>query len=294
MEIILEVGLWQERASNWFGRNSQTLFRIILVVLISWFISHFAEKTLKRVLSRTVRPDLYQTPKDREKRLKTLVNLGAGIIRFLVWVTGFVVIIGLLGINTAPFLASAGVIGLAFGFGAQKLINDLVSGVFIISENQYRIGDFVELDGVSGTVEEITIRTTVLRDLSGAVHHVPNGSIVVATNMSMGYGQINLDITVDSETDIKKLQQIIDKVGEKVSKEAELKDEIIEAPKFMRITDYTGTGITVKVMGKTTGGKQLEIKSVFFTELKKSLDQNGIKLAIVPYGMTANGNRRKK
>ncbi|MDQ3093705.1 MAG: mechanosensitive ion channel family protein [bacterium] len=293
LDFALRFGEWQLSVTDWFDRNNQAIWRILAVILLSWLISHFAEKGLKRILERTIRNDLYQSPNDREKRLTTLTNLGAGIIRFIVWITGSIVIVSLLGVNTAPFLASAGVIGIGLGLGAQKLINDLVSGVFIISENQYRIGDYVELEGVSGNVEDITIRTTVLRDLSGAVHHVPNGSIVVATNMSMGFGQINLDITVEGDTDINKLRTIIDKVGEKISSEPELKEEIIEAPRFIRIVDYTGTGVTVKVMGKTTGGKQLEIKSVFYTELKQALDQAKIKLAFVPYGMPANTKKRK-
>ncbi|MDQ2973376.1 MAG: mechanosensitive ion channel family protein [bacterium] len=293
LDFALRVGEWQQSFGDWLSRNSQSLWRIFAVVLLCWLVSRYAEKGIKRILERTIRNDLYQSPTDREKRLKTLTNLGAGITRFIVWITGAIVIIGLIGVNTAPFLASAGVIGIGLGLGAQKLINDLVSGVFIISENQYRIGDYVELEGVSGSVEDITIRTTVLRDLSGAVHHVPNGSIVVATNMSMGFGQINLDITVEGDTDINKLRTIIDKVGEKISNEPELKGEIIEPPRFIRIVDYTGTGVTVKVMGKTTGGKQLEIKSVFYTELKQALDHAKIKLAFVPYGMPATTKKRK-
>jgi moderate conductance mechanosensitive channel len=293
-DLLLELSNLQNRLSDWFARNSGTIFRIIAIVILCWLINHFAEKTLKRILSRTIRPDLYQTPRDREKRLKTLVNLGAGIIRFLVWITGSIVVIGLLGINTAPLLASAGVLGIAFGLGAQKLINDLVSGVFIISENQYRIGDFVELGGVSGTVEGITIRTTILRDLGGAVHHVPNGSIVVATNSSMGFGQINLDITVDAATDVNNLRDIINRVGVKVAKDPDLKEEIVEAPRFVRVNDYTGLGVTVKVMGKTAGGKQLEIRSVFFTELKKALDQNNIKLATMPIVPTPTPAKPKR
>ena len=171
---------------------------------------------------------------------------------------------------------------LEIGFGAQKLINDLVSGVFIIIENQYRVGDFVELEGVSGTVEDVTVRTTVLRDLNGAVHHVPNGAIVVSTNKSMGYGQINLDLAVDPKTSMKKLETIINQVGKAVADDPELKNEIIEAPKFVRVSDFTGNSITIKIMGKTTGGQQLEIKSIFYRKLKNAFDKEGIKLAVLP------------
>lgn len=279
---------------GWFDRNYVSLLKILTVIIVCWLITKFAVRIVHQLLERTVRADMYPSPTDREKRVKTLTGLGSALVHFLTWLTGGLVIINLLGINTAPFLASAGILGIALGFGAQKLINDLVSGVFIISENQYRVGDFVELENVSGVVEQITIRTTVLRDLSGAVHHVPNGSIIVTTNRSMGFGQINLDITVAPETDLKLLEHLINHAGERIASEVELKEEIMEPPKFVRVSDFTGTGITVKVMGKTAGGKQLEIKSAFFTELKRALDQHKIKLAIAPGALTAHPRSKKQ
>ncbi|HMT18454.1 MAG TPA: mechanosensitive ion channel family protein [Candidatus Saccharibacteria bacterium] len=274
--------LSRQDADEWFTRNYQALLHICIILLFCWILSRLAHGLLSRLLKRIIRRDLYPTKNDREKRVKTLSGLGSALIRFVIWVTGGISIINILGVNTAPFLASAGVLGVALGFGAQKLINDLVSGIFIILENQYRVGDFVELEGVSGTVEDVTIRTTVLRDLNGAVHHVPNGAIVVSTNRSMGFGQINLDIAVDPKTNLKKLESVIDLVGKAVAEDPELADEIIEAPQFSRVSDFTGSAITVKVLGKTTGGKQLEIKSIFYRKLKNAFDKEGIDLAITP------------
>ncbi len=277
----------QRAVEDWLLRNYQSVGNVLMVIVFCWLISRFAHQLLSRILSGLVRRDIYATKKDREKRVDTLAGLGSAIIRFAIWGVGGITIINIAGVNTAPFLASAGVVGVALGFGAQKLINDLVSGIFIIFENQYRVGDFIEVEGVSGTVEEITIRTTVLRDLNGAVHHIPNGAIVVTTNKSMGFGQINLDLAVDPATDLKKLEAIIDKVGQTVASDPELSDEIIEAPKFVRVSDFTGNSVTIKIMGKTAGGKQLEIKSVFFAELKNALEKAHIKLAIVPVAPTA-------
>ena len=274
----------QSSIEDWFIRNYHSMIDIILVLVFSWLISRFAHRVLSRLLKHVVRTNIYPTKADRDKRVNTLSGLGSALIRFVVWVTAAVSIINIAGVNTAPILASAGVLGVALGFGAQKLINDLVSGVFIIVENQYRVGDFVELEGVSGTVEDITIRTTVLRDLNGAVHHVPNGSIVVSTNKSMGFGQINLDIAVDPKTDLKQLQKLINRVGKQVAADPELSDAIIEPPAYVRVSDFTGNSVTVKVMGKTTGGKQLEIKSVFFSELKQAFDAANIQLASLPLG----------
>lgn len=280
--VIMVLMLNEQAIEDWLMRNYNSVIEIVVVLLFCWLVSHFSHQILSRVLSGLIRRDLYATKKDRRKRVDTLTGLGSAIIRLVVWGIGGITIINIAGVNTAPFLASAGVIGVALGFGAQKLINDLVSGMFIIFENQYRVGDYIEIEGVSGTVEEITIRTTVLRDLNGAIHHVPNGAIVVTTNRSMGFGQINLDLAVDPTTDLKKLERIIDKVGQAVASDPELSDEIIEAPKFVRVSDYTGNSIVIKIMGKTAGGKQLEIKSVFYAELKKALEAARIKLAVFP------------
>jgi small conductance mechanosensitive channel len=292
--IFENFDTFRTELTNWVGRNYDDIIKVLLIIIFCAFVSSIAKKFLTKLLKLTIREDLYQTARDRDKRLKTLAGLGAGLVRFFVWVTGFIVVINILGINTAPFLASAGVLGLALGFGAQKLINDLVSGVFIISENQYRIGDYVELEGVSGTVEDITIRTTVLRDLSGAVHHVPNGSINVATNMSMGYGQINLDITVADDTDLDRLQSIIDHTGKKIAALPELEHDVIEAPHYVRVGDINGYGVSVKIMGKTLGGRQLEVKSSFLSELKKVLRENQITLAYIPNTSTNSSNSRTK
>jgi small conductance mechanosensitive channel len=272
----------RQDADEWFLRNYASMIDIVVVLLFSWLLSRVAHRVLSRLLTHIIRSNLYPSKTDRDKRVNTLSGLGSALIRFVIWVTAGITVINIAGINTAPFLASAGVLGVALGFGAQKLINDLVSGIFIIIENQYRVGDFVELEGVSGTVEDVTIRTTVLRDLNGAVHHVPNGAIVVSTNKSMGFGQINLDIAVSPKTNLKKLETVINAVGEAVAKEPELVSSIIEPPKFVRVSDFTGNNITVKVMGKTTGGKQLEIKSVFYRKLKHALDKESIELAVLP------------
>jgi small conductance mechanosensitive channel len=271
-----------ENIDKWYTRNQENIVDILLILIVSWVVYHFAHKALQKLLEYLVRKNTYPSKKDRDKRITTLAGLGSAVIKFTVWIVAGLMIMNVLGINTAPLLASASVIGVVVGIGSQKLINDLVSGIFIILENQYRVGDYVALEGVSGTVEDITLRTTVLRDLNGAVHHVPNGAIIVSTNKSMGFGQINLDIAVDPKTNLARLETIINQVGEDVAVNPELTDAIIEPPKFVRVSDFTGNNITVKVMGKTTGGKQLEIKSVFFSELKKSLDKHNIKLAILP------------
>lgn len=280
-------------AREWLARNYTTGLRIGIVLMAASLLNKYSGRFMKRALNHALRPELYPNKIDRERRLNTLSSLVMAITHFSVWVIAMIVIIGLLGINAGPIFASAGLIGAGIAFGAQSLIKDFLSGVFIISENQYRIGDFVELMGVSGTVQTIGLRSTVLRDLNGSVHHIPNGSVVVSTNKTMGYGQINLDIIVAPDTDIALLQHVINHAGERLVHKTALKDEILDPPHFSRVSEYTGNGITVKVTGKTAGGKQLEVKSALLLELKKAFDEHQIKVAVLP-GTTNFAVAKKK
>ena len=290
-------GMWDlipQNAREWIVRNYTTGVRIGIVLAAVVLINRYSARLLKRVFEHTLRTDMFSTKADREKRLKTLNGLTKALFHFGVWVVAIVVIISLLGINTAPFFASAGIISAAFIFGAQSLIKDFVSGMFIISENQYRVGDFVELIGVSGTVQSIGLRTTVLRDLNGSVHYIPNGNITFSTNKTMGYGQINLDLTVAADSDVTLLEHIINHAGQRLLSKTGLKDAVIEAPHFARISDLNGSGLTLKITGKTVGGTQLDVKSALLFELKKDFEQHGIKIAVTPVTATAAAAKKKK
>lgn len=278
---------------EWMIRNYRTGIQIGIVFLAATIFNRFSGKFFRQLFEHTVRGDMYPNQSDRKKRLDTLNGISAAILRFGVWVIAFIIALGLIGVNTSPLFAGAGLVGAGVAFGAQSLIKDFLSGIFIISENQYRVGDFIEVMEVSGTVESIGLRTTVLRDLNGSVHHIPNGSIVVTTNRTMGHGQINMDVSVVSSTDIALLEHVINHAGERLLNDTKLKDDIIDPPHFDRITDYTGNAITVKVLGKTIGGKQLQVKSALLGELKRSFDENKIKVATVPVAGPATTKRKR-
>jgi moderate conductance mechanosensitive channel len=285
MYIILSrfASAWDnvpKSAQQWIVRNYVAGLRIVLIILITVMVNRYIGKLMKKFLNHVVRADMYSSKTDRDRRLNTLSSLLTVVIHFIVWVVSFILIITQMGVNAAPAFASAGLIGAGLAFGAQSVVRDFLAGVFIISENQYRLGDIVEVMGVSGTVQSIGLRTTVLRDLSGSVHHIPNGSIVVVTNKTVGYGQINLDISVVSDTDIDLLEHEINHAGQRLANRVALKDSIIDPPKFSRISELTGVGMTVKIIGKTIGGAQLDVKSAFLIELKRSFAEHKIKLAI--------------
>lgn len=260
---------------RWFDLH---LINILVILIGAYFARKIATKFLSQAIKHTVRHDLFPTEFDRKKRVQTLDALVGATVRLLIWFIATLMIISEIGINTAPLLASAGILGVALGFGAQSLIKDFMSGMFIIIENQYRVGDVVELSNISGTVEQITIRTTVVRDLNGDLHHIPNGTIAVTTNMTMDFAQINEKFTVALDTDIEELEHVINHVGEQLAADPAHKRHIIKPPRFDRVDGFDKDGMIVRVFGKTSPGEQWAIKGAFYKSLNKAFKKHHIEV----------------
>ncbi len=269
------------------------LISIILIIIFAFIAKKVLTKVTVKLLSKTIRPDMYPTETDRKKRLATLDSLMTAVIKITVWVVATVMIISEIGINTAPLLASAGIIGIALGFGAQSLVKDFVSGFFIILENQYRVGDVVELAGATGTVEDVGLRTTVLRDINGYVHHVPHGFIEISTNQTIGYNRINEDIVVGFDSNIDKVEQIINKVGLSIATDPNFEKDIKEPFKFTSVKGYAVNGLVVGIMGKTKPGKQWGIRTEMYKRLKKEFDKAKIEVSNIPVMPTAGKPKKK-
>lgn len=268
-EIITSIGDWLH------AHGLQTLF----IILAAWIIKRFGTQLIMQILQKTVRADIYPTKNDRSKRIKTLNGLISAVLQVTVFVIAAIMIASELGLNTAPLIASAGIIGVALGFGAQSLIKDLTSGIFIIIENQYRVGDVIELDnGVAGKVEAITIRTTLVRTLDGTLYHVPNGNIGWTANKTTSYGGIEEDIVFSSDVDIEKLTIVINRTGEILAKNPEFSKKIQEAPHFEGVVGFDPNGIKVKIVGKTGSDDAWEVKREFYKVLIKELRKAKIEI----------------
>ena len=261
--------------AKWSGAHGAT---IAVILFGTYALRKFGTDVIMRIIRHTLREDLFPTKSDREKRINTLKSLISTSMKMVSWIIAFLLIADNLNIKTTSLLASAGVFGLAIGFGAQSLIKDFVSGFFIIIENQYRVGDVVKLNEVSGAVEAITIRTTIIRDIDGHVHHIPNGSITGTMNKTMDFGQLNIDLLVDHETDIDLQEKVINKTGIDLSKLKDHEKYVLKEPHFVNIKEITTNGILVKILGKTTPNKQWEIRGEFYRMLINNLRKNKITL----------------
>ena len=177
-----------------------------------------------------------------KKRMDTLDALATNVLQFFIVIIAGLMVLGRLGVDIGPAVAGLGVVGIAVGFGAQFLVRDYLSGALILIENQYGRGDVVRLAGVSGTVEDFTLRRTTLRDLDGVVHTVPNGEIHVASNLTRVWSRINQDVTVAYGTDIDKAIEVVDNVGREMAGDPVWKRRVLEAPRVERVSHWSRTG----------------------------------------------------
>lgn len=267
------------RPGEWLSEHG---INIVVIIVGSIILRKVFVTIVIGIFNRVLRNHPFDYDTDRKKRIKTLDSLLNAISKIAVLAIATVMIIDELGINTGPLLASAGVLGVAFGFGAQSLIKDFTNGIFIIVENQYRVGDFVELNMVSGVVQAITIRTTILKDFDGNVHHIPNSTITVATNMTYGASGINQDINVDIDTDLDLLEKIINKVGQEIADDENLKPKIKKAPYFAQVVQFNEKGVVVKILGETAPGSQWKVKTELIRRLQTEFIKNGIELPLAP------------
>jgi small conductance mechanosensitive channel len=170
------------------------------------------------------------------------------------------------------------VVGIAVGFGAQYLIRDLIAGVFILMENQYRVGDVARVADVSGLVEEVNLRKTVLRDLDGVVHHVPNGEIRVASNYSRHFSRVNLNISVAYNTDLDQAFSVINRVCQEMAAEERWNKVIRTVPQVLRVDKLGDSGIDIKILGDVKPLEQWNVTGELRLRLKKAFDAEGIEI----------------
>ncbi|MBP7018445.1 mechanosensitive ion channel family protein [Candidatus Saccharibacteria bacterium] len=268
-----------DKLAYWSTHNG---IKFLFVVLIGLLIRRFGKNFIEGIVRRSVRIDKAGSTHDKAQREATLIGIFYVVLNFIWWSILTMFLLDLTGVNLGPIVAGAGLAGVTLGFGSQWLIRDIISGMFIIFENQYRVGDVVSLNTGSGitigTAEEISLRTTQLRDLDGQLHHVPNGNIVVATNLSKDFAGVNLDINVAYDTDIDKLIEVVNNVGAEFKADEAWSDKIIETPSFLRINSFGENGIAIKITGKTRPMEHWAVSGELRKRLKIAFDKAKITL----------------
>jgi len=266
--------------------------KIIVILVIAVLVDRIGRFLVDKSIRELVKPDMAVPDyKEAEKmRENTLIKVFNSVLRILIVIVVALTILPQFGINPTGFLAGAGVVGIAIGLGARSIIQDFLAGIFIILENEYRIGDVVKLDGTSGVVENITLRKTILRDMDGAEHHISNGSIKIASNLSKDFAKINLNIGIAYDSNLEKVIEVVNRTGKELSEDSQWKDSILKPPQFNRVNDFADSAIMIKISGETKPLKQWAIAGELRKRLKIAFDREGIE---IPFPQTVVWMKQK-
>lgn len=244
----------------------RNLALITLAALLAiWAVRHLIRVAVRHVLERPQAADGPMSTVDFERRVRTLQALAVRVATVVILLVAILMAFDELNMQIGPALAGLGVVGIAVGFGAQALIRDWLAGIFIVLENQFSTGDVVRIAGVEGVVEDFSLRRTALRDLDGTVHSVPNGQIVVASNLTRGWSSVNVDVTIPAAIGAERGTELIDRVGRELAADPAWADRLLEAPHVDRVTDVAEAGVSVKVLGRVRPAEQWSVGS----ELRK-------------------------
>ena len=268
-------GKWIEAIVPWLLNHG---LKIIIIAVGAWVLNKIISRIIIKAVRIAVVPDSNMSEEAEKKREDTLIRIFTGATRILLLLIAILMILQEIGLEIGPILAGAGIVGLALGFGGQYLIRDIITGLFVILENQYRIGDVVNIDTTGGLVEDISLRKTTLRDLNGTVHHIPHGEIKRVSNLSKKYARVNLDVGISYSSDLEHVIKVINKTGNELAEDPRFKDVIISPPQFLRVDDFADSAIIVKILGDTKPLKQWEVTGELRKRIKIAFDEEGIEI----------------
>jgi small conductance mechanosensitive channel len=266
---------WSEAIIPWLLTHG---IKIVLIALAAYILKRITHGVIVRAVRIAVRSEDFQSKEAEEKRENTLISLFTVTLQTIIVLIASMMILEELGIEIGPMLAAAGIVGLAFGFGGQYLIRDIITGLFIIMENQYRIGDVININGIGGLVENITLRKTTLRDLNGTVHHIPHGEIKTVSNLTKDFSRVNMNLGIAYSSDLEHVITVVNRVGNELADDPLFKDSILKPIQFVRVDDFGDSAIVIKMVGDTKVLKQWEVAGEFRKRLKIAFDKEGIEI----------------
>lgn len=266
---------WTEILIPWLLSSG---IRIIAIIIVALIINKIIKRGIDKIVRISVVSNNFTSKEAEIKRENTLIQIFSISSKIALFSIIILMVLQEFGVSIGPILAAAGIVGLAFGFGGQYLIRDIISGLFIILENQYRIGDIVKFENLGGVVEKISLRMTTLRDLDGTVHHIPHGEIKEVSNYSKDFSRVNLDIGVSYGAKLEQVIEVVNKTGIELAEDAKFKEFIITAPQFLRVNDFADSSVMIKILGETLPSKQWEITGELRKKLKIAFDREGIEI----------------
>ncbi|RBY95043.1 mechanosensitive ion channel family protein [Blastococcus sp. TBT05-19] len=287
---------------DWLAENARTLIatpsRILLIVVLAAVVRGFAHRAIRRLTDRTatgamptiLRPlrnraaqpgdPVDQVAARRTQRAEAIGSVLRSFASIVIMGIAVVLVLGELGINLAPIVASAGVVGVALGFGAQNLIKDFITGIGIILEDQYGVGDVVDLGEASGTVEAVGLRITRLRDVNGVVWYVRNGEVLRVGNKSQGYAQVVIDMPVAHDTDLERARTVMQEVADAMYDEEDWAAVLLAEPESLGVEQITSEGVFLRLQVRTTNADQWRVGRELRMRLKERFVAEGIRTPV--------------
>lgn len=254
--------------------------RILLIFAGAWGVMFFLQKLLRKLEHHLLNRDRTEgePPSEAAKRVETLVRLIRQATFLALWTTVGLIILREIGIDIGPILASAGILGLAVGFGAQNLVRDVISGFFFILENQVRVGDVAVVNGTGGLVEKVNFRTLVLRDLGGVVHVFPNGTVTTLSNMTNDWSAYIFEIGVAYKENTDQVIAVMKKVGEELKQDPENGPYMLDVPEIFGVDKFDNSAVIVKGRIKTKPIRQWQVGREYLRRIKLAFDENNIEI----------------
>lgn len=260
---------------NWLLYDfTYILISLVVVIVLIWLLNAISRNLEKVILKRS---DALHD-KEAQKRVKTLMSIGRGIMRLILWTIFALILLKRIGIEIGPIIASAGIAGIAIGFGAQELIRDFLAGFFVLLDNQIRTDDIVVINGTTGVVEKIELRTIRLRDHSGVVHIFQHGKINTLSNMTKEWSALVFEIGVAYKEDVDTVIAIMKSVGEDLEKDSRFSGNILEPISILGVEQFANSSIQLKVRIKTQTGEQWQTRREYMRRLKYAFDKKGIEI----------------
>jgi moderate conductance mechanosensitive channel len=264
---------WMSQLFTWALTSG---IKVIFIVLFAWLLKVLSKRFVQRIVRAAVSSDKLALEEGDVKRMNTLVRIFSWTINTIIVVIAAMMVLQEFGVKIAPILASAGIVGVAIGFGGQYLVKDAITGFFIIFENQYRIGDVINVNDVGGVVEDISLRITTLRDMNGTVHYVPHGEVKIVSNLSKHFAKVNLNVGVSYDSDLEKVKEVVNRIGNELATDPAWKTMLNTPPQFLRVDSLDDSCITIKVVAETKPLKQWDVTGELRKRIKEGFEKEGI------------------
>ncbi|HTG47519.1 MAG TPA: mechanosensitive ion channel family protein [Actinomycetota bacterium] len=276
---------------SWWTTNGIGLaVTLLIAIALTAFTRHYVRRFRKRAAGAGD-----DAEGRRERRVATVVGLIAGVLVVIVWFIFALDLLVALGVNPGPIIASAGIAGVALGFGAQTLVRDTIAGLFIFLEGQYDVGDVVDLTttngSVSGTVEQLSIRTTAIRQFDGTLSIVPNGAIVITNNRTRGWGRAIVDLRLALTEDPEKVRDVLEEQFDELEQQEPFKDWFRERPKVLGVTQLTDVAEVIRVTAETAPSHRVECERLLRAKLSQRLAERGFATPPAPVASPAAPSR---